>query len=141
MTSLEDPGVSGRVPTIERGLADEGELTPTVAFRILANEQRRFVLYLLAERGGTAPLDELAALVSGYGADSSTEQGLPCVAHRRLYHNHLPRLAEHGLVEYDRDDEAVTLTDRGEQLQPYLAFARERESRDVDGMLERSRRS
>ncbi len=140
MTSLDDPGVSGRVPTIEREL-DDGELTPTVAFRILANERRRFVLYLLVDRGGTVPVEELAALVGGYHAEQNPERGLPSPAHRRLYHNHLPRLAEHGIVDYVRDDEAVTLTDRGEQLEPYLAFAREREHEDVDAVLERSRRT
>lgn len=138
MAIPDDSGVSGRVPNIEQEFTDEGELRPSVAFRILADVHRRFVCYLLVERGGTIPVDELAAHVAGTDpGPGESLQGLPSRAHRRLYHNHLPRLAEHGVVDYDREAEAVSLTDLGEQLEPYLELAREQEREAVEAFLER----
>lgn len=135
MNSVPESGTSGRVPDVEHEVASAGDVTPSVAFRILANEHRRFLLYLLVERGGSAPVDELVAGLAGTDADATPDRGLPGPLHRRLFHNHLPRLAEHGVVDYDRDAEAVSLTEVGEKLEPYLEFAKDREEVDVEAFL------
>lgn len=135
MNSVPDSGTFGRVPDVEREVETAGEVPPSVAFRILADDHRRFLLYRLVERGGTVSLDELVAGLAGTDAEATPDQGLPGPLHRRLFHNHLPRLSEHGIVDYDREAEAVSLTEVGETLEPYVELAKEREGVDVESLL------
>lgn len=37
-----------------------------------------------------------------------------------LYHNHVPRLENHGLVRYDQDRDMVALTERANELEPFF---------------------
>lgn len=121
----------------------DAPLTPGVVFGLLADKRQRFVLYLLADRGGTTTLDELARHLAALENDAPPELITNEIEHRvytSLYHADVPKLADHGLVTYDRDAGAVTLTDTGEGLEPYLEFARERELLDVEGFLDRGQR-
>lgn len=72
-------------------------------FDALAAERRRYVLYYLSQRG-TASVDELTRYVvareTGRSPDSLSKQASEPVA-SELYHKHLPRLADYGLVEFD----------------------------------------
>jgi len=129
----------GSVPDVDGEY--DGALPPGTAFRILADERRRFVLYLLVDRGGTVPVAELADLLAGRNGDDGAvriDSGMPSRVHRRLYHNHLPRLAERDVVDYDPGAETVTLTEFGEKLEPYLEFAKERERDAVRSFLDRA---
>lgn len=78
-------------------------------FDALAGERRRYVLYYLS-RHGAASVDELARYVvareAGRSPDSLTEGATGRVA-SELYHKHLPRLADYGLVEFDPRSEHV----------------------------------
>ncbi|PSP78036.1 hypothetical protein BRC81_08230 [Halobacteriales archaeon QS_1_68_20] len=71
------------------------------AFDCLASSRRRHVLAVLRDRG-TVDRDELARAVADREADSTAD----AVA-VSLYHVHLPKLADAGLV--DVDDETVAL--------------------------------
>ncbi|WP_226021660.1 DUF7344 domain-containing protein [Halomicrobium salinisoli] len=121
----------------------DGPPTPSVAFGLLADKRPRFLLYVLHERGGTMTLDELAPHLAVVENDTTSERLTTEMEERvraRLYHADVPKLAECGLVTYDSDSGAVTLTDAGDGLEPYLKFARERERDDVDAFLRRCRR-
>ena len=80
-------------------------------YRALAALQRRRLLYyLLAEKEST--VEELATVLSGWKA--TTTGTMQTSAGRlelrlSLVHNHLPRLAEAGLIDYDPDDGSVQL--------------------------------
>lgn len=121
----------------------DSPLSPSAIFGILADKQDRFVLYLLTERGGTIPLDELAIVVAAWENDTRSELITKEMEHRvhtRLHHSSIPKLVEYGLVTTTQDSDAVTLTERGEQLDAYLEFAKEQERQDVQQFLEQNQR-
>lgn len=137
MESSHETGTFGRIPTVRQEFRTTGEVTPSVAFKILADEHRRFVCYLLAATDDPIPIQELVSHLSGSDPDPSDPVGgLPNQTHRRLYHNHIPRLAEHGVVEYDREAETVSLTALGEKLEPYLDVAKAHERIDIETILD-----
>lgn len=125
----------------ENGGSRDTSLTPSICFGLLADRRDRFILYHLTERGGTVPLDTLATDVATW--ENKTEPELVTKemeqrAHTRLVHASIPKLADHGIVATTPDREAVTLSDHGEQLQPYLEFAKEHEQEDVQSFLDQS---
>lgn len=80
-------------------------------YRALGATARRRVLYVLANSEAST-VDDLATILSGWtatttgtmvGSDDRAEIAL------RLRHNHLPRLAEAGLVDYDPEAGTVQL--------------------------------
>jgi DNA-binding transcriptional ArsR family regulator len=81
-------------------------------FDILRNARRRHVVELLDEYGGEAEFRELTDAVARRetGAPVSYEE------RKRVYvslrQSHLPRLADAGVVEYDRDRGTVRATPR-----------------------------
>lgn len=126
-------------PPTDSSESGGGELGPSDVFELLADDRDRFVLYLLADRGGTIAIDELARMTAAweYGKkpDEVSRETKRRVA-RRLHHVCLPRLADHGVVTRIDDPDAVTLSADGESLEPYLDFAMDQERRDVDCYLE-----
>lgn len=123
---------------------DDGDLTPGVVFGILADEKHRLILHLLRDRGGTTAVDELAARLVAYqaetGADllpTESERGVATYLHLVV----LPDLAAHEMVTYDPDDRAVTIASGSDRIEPYLEFAKEREPPAVIRFVERCRRT
>lgn len=89
---------------------DQGTLSD-----LLADSRRRQVVSRLAERGRNRPifLDELSAELAELeeGVDESVDT--LAIA---LHHNHLPKLDEAGLIEYDPITHMVTPTFRTDDL-------------------------
>ncbi|WP_115864564.1 DUF7344 domain-containing protein [Halorussus litoreus] len=90
-------------------------MTTETTFDLLGNPVRRNLLAILRESSSierdrlTATLAAEAGDATGFGASEGTEEA----RHRMriaLHHNHLPRLADAGLVTYD--EETVTATNR-----------------------------
>jgi len=85
----------------ENPLPEAALLDDDTRHRILSSKRRRVLLDLLDDRQTPVDLDVLAEAVeireNGGGARS---EGVEPVA-VTLHHNHLPRLAEAGIVEYD----------------------------------------
>lgn len=86
-------------------------MTREATFDLLSSSVRRTLVVTLRE-SGTVGRDELTETLAAAEADGGED------ARRRiriaLHHNHLPRLADAGLVVYD--DETVTPTNRLEAL-------------------------
>jgi hypothetical protein len=75
-------------------------------FALLANRERRHLLYCLRSSPSGVDLEELAACVASF-------RDPPADATRiltRLHHDHLPRLADAGLVAYDDGAGRVEVT-------------------------------
>lgn len=101
----------------------EGESPPRLAedqfyLALAAPQRRRLLYYLLAEQEST--VEELTTVLSGWNATTtgtmhtSSDWSELRVA---LVHNHLPRLADVGLIDYDPQDASVQLA----SLHPQVA--------------------
>lgn len=100
----------------------EDDLSPDVIFDLLMNARRRYVLHYLQERSPIR-LGELAELVAaaerGTTVEHLTSKQRKSV-YTSLYQSHLPKLAERGVIEYDRNRGVIALADRAEKLDAYL---------------------
>lgn len=92
-----------------------------VIYRLLGEPQRRYLLYQL-QNTGQGNVEALATHIATVDPDA-TDAELP-EAKQRVYlslvHNHLPRLADHGVLEYDLRSGDVVLADGFEDLEPLL---------------------
>lgn len=97
-------------------------------FRIAADERRRLALGCLAEHGRLSLpdlADELAEEEHGTAiADVPAEDVTR--TYFDLYHRHVPRLSDAGLVRYEQDRDLISITDRGQQFAGWLDDAVDR---------------
>jgi DNA-binding transcriptional ArsR family regulator len=104
--------------------SDSESLSQGVIYDILSSPRRRFVLYYLREQGGQATVSELADEVAAWENDRSVAE-LSDKQRKRayvsLYQTHVPKLAEVGIIDYDKDSGLVRLTDRATRVNRYLA--------------------
>lgn len=97
-----------------------------VLFDALANRTRRRVAWYLLDESH-ASLDELADVLAGWElaeadvVDATRRDRIAC----GLDHVHLPKLAEAGVVEYDRDAGTVSLAALPETVEELARFAYE----------------
>ncbi|GAB3034624.1 DUF7344 domain-containing protein [Natronobiforma cellulositropha] len=105
----EDTDAQSSTPVRRCASADPGRARIDEALRLLSHHRRRDVLYYLADHD-LASLDALATTVVCRETGVSSER--VDAAERDpvlvdLYHNHVPKLADCGLVEYDRRSGAI----------------------------------
>ncbi|MEF8779259.1 MAG: hypothetical protein V5A46_01100 [Haloferacaceae archaeon] len=89
----------------------------------MSSDRRRFVLNHLEEASSEVTLDELSTAMAAQ--ENDVEPGdLETQAKKRayisLYQTHVPRMAEHGIVEYDSETGYVRLTPKAEPLLAHL---------------------
>jgi DNA-binding transcriptional ArsR family regulator len=80
--------------------------TTSEVFDALGEPRRRRVLYALSDQSGPTDVQTLAEVLAER-EEGRADPGRIQRVHLTLVHNHLPRLAEAGLVEYDPDGETV----------------------------------
>lgn len=94
-------------------LAEETDLSLSERLSLLADPHRRAVLERLDRTEDGVEVETLAARIAAELSDATLET-VDEDEHRRillaLHHNHLPRLADHDLLEYDLDAGLVTAT-------------------------------
>ena len=88
------------------------------------NEHRRIVLGVLAGHGRTLTINDLSKAIVKHNhgipvTDASAELFESITI--ELVHVHVPKLADHGLVEYDRERRLVEPTAQFEQVQSELS--------------------
>ncbi|GAA0225549.1 hypothetical protein ACFFQF_10325 [Haladaptatus pallidirubidus] len=93
------------------------------AFEILTNARRRYTLSYLRSQSGAVSIGELAEAVAAWENDTSVE--LVSSKERKsvytsLYQTHLPKMADAGIIEYDRQRGNVQLNERATELDEYL---------------------
>ncbi|KDE58861.1 hypothetical protein EL22_01715 [Halostagnicola sp. A56] len=126
-------GVGGenefRRRSVESGSSTEPTDRPTViskddAFHLLQTSRRRDVVRYMARADGRVELRDLAEQVAAW-EEETTVESLSSSDRQRvyisLYQTHLPKLDEHGIVDYDKDRGIVERRRRARQLESYLA--------------------
>lgn len=84
--------------------ADLGALTTDEELRILSRSRRRHAIAYLEAADGAVTTEKLATELAALSANKRPADVTGDERRRvliELHHNHLPRLHDHGLVEYD----------------------------------------
>ena len=113
-------------PSERSSAADEqSPLDKDALFHILQNGRRRAVLrYLLAHNDReTFKIGDIAEAVAAWETDLTIQEVTASQRKRvyvSLYQHHLPKLASHGVIEYDSSRGTVDPTPRIDRFEPYL---------------------
>lgn len=92
-------------------------------FDLLADSRRRILLTRLDSHAKVPAVADIARDIAEYEHGAPVEESRDEVVQRihvSLYHRHVPRLEDAGIVTYDQDRNTVALTERGER---YAALA------------------
>ena len=99
------------------------------ACSLLAQSERRYLLYQLAEREDVR-LEDVVTQIAAWEHDERAGQ-IDRDTRQRVYvslvHNHLPRLADYEIIDYDLRSGDVVLTDGFEDVRPLLEQFRQTE--------------
>lgn len=103
--------------------SSETELSQDVVFDILSSPRRRYVLYYLRTTEDSIKLTDLAEQVAAWEnntePDEITEQERKRV-YVSLYQTHIPRLAEAGIIDYNKETGDIALSSEGKDIDDYL---------------------
>lgn len=103
-------------------------LSMTMVFSVLSDRRRRYVLHVLREQELPITLPELADEVARKemeGAKTEVPAETLERVHISLWHSHVPKLSDVGIVEHNREQGTVTLAETADQLEPYMAAVTE----------------
>lgn len=92
-------------------------LSKTKIYRVLANSRRRHALQILCKSNSSIPLADLAADIASRELDESDETDNEEYIERvliSLYHTHVPKLEDMGIVEFNATKRTVSLSDSEE---------------------------
>ncbi|ELY57602.1 DUF7344 domain-containing protein [Natronolimnohabitans innermongolicus] len=99
------------------------------ACSLLSESERRFLLYQLAERRD-ANLEDVVTQIAAWEHDAHPIE-IDKEVRQRVYvslvHNHLPRLQDYGIIEYDLRSGDIVLDDGFEDIKPLLEQFRQTE--------------
>ena len=97
-----------------------------VAFELLADARRRYAIYCLRTRDqpiGVADLaGDVAAELRDEPVDAVPDDAVEAT-YAALYHVHLPKLDDEGIVRFRRDRACVSIGENEDALAPYLSLA------------------
>lgn len=95
--------------------SDERTIDWSPIYESLADGQRRRALQFLAQTTGAVDLAEITDYLLETDDELQDDGSADRIA-LRLYHVHLPRLADAGLIRWTADRQTVSLTDLGLRL-------------------------
>ncbi|WP_336036861.1 DUF7344 domain-containing protein [Halobacterium yunchengense] len=111
--------------SIDVDLASEQRLSDDKVFHLLQNRRRRAVIRYLRGTDETVSMRDIAEQVAAWEHDTSVA-ALDSDERQRvyipLYQNHLPKLDDEGVIEYDQSRGTVKRTPVADQLERYLTL-------------------
>ncbi|GAA0248478.1 hypothetical protein ACFFQF_07010 [Haladaptatus pallidirubidus] len=114
------------VDTQERHPGDEVNLSFETLFDVLGSSRRRFVLSNLSESPTPVRIDDLAECIAAAEEGRATTDVTPEMMNEieiLLYHVHLPKMADVGLVTYDASAGIVEPGEAIDGAHQYLELA------------------
>ncbi|KTG08391.1 hypothetical protein AUR64_19360 [Haloprofundus marisrubri] len=104
-------------------LDTETPLSKDQLFHILQNRRRRDVLWYLRGTEGSVRMRDIAEQVAAWENDTTVEALMSDQRQRvyiALYQEHLPKLDEDGVIDYNKSRGIVERNDVADQFDPYL---------------------
>ncbi|MCU4924552.1 hypothetical protein OB905_00940 [Halobacteria archaeon AArc-dxtr1] len=106
--------------------ASSPELSSDDVFHLLQTSRRRDVLTQLREADNPLDIRTLSERIAAREHDTTVET-LDSTQRQRvyisLYQTHLPKLAEHGVIDYEKDRGIVSRRPEADELDPYLELS------------------
>ncbi|MFC4359791.1 hypothetical protein ACFO0N_17740 [Halobium salinum] len=129
-----DDHVEGRSEGAAPPAADDGEpdsgATPDEVFDVLSNRRRRYTLHYLGRRSGeVVEVRDVAEQVAAWENEKPVERVDRAErkrVHTALHQFHLPKLDDHGFVDYDSRRGRAALGETAAGLDVYLDVVSER---------------
>lgn len=90
-------------------------------FSLLADDRRRVVLHYLSRRVGAVPLGDVAERIALREDDLSRDRYERILT--GLFHVHVPKLTDAGIVRFDEYEETVELLPPADAVRPFLDLA------------------
>lgn len=92
---------------------DTSELNQT--FELLTHPYRRYVLYYLSRESDVVSIDALATAIARWNGDHTETGRTPNIDEivTGLHHNHLPKLANAGIITFGPERESIELGESG----------------------------
>ncbi|ELZ20372.1 DUF7344 domain-containing protein [Natrinema limicola] len=113
----------GESPRTSESIANSADLSLDEIYHLLQTQRRRDVLRYLRTADDRVRLRDLAEQVAAWEQETTVDNLTSDERQRvyiSLYQSHLPKLDNHGIVNYDKDRGWVEPTPHIKQLQPYL---------------------
>lgn len=107
----------------EESPQQSGSLSEETIFQLLSHSHRLALLDCLNKYDETLTLADLSEEVASEMVEEPLEEiDAESVkeVYISLYHSHIPRLEAHNIVQYDHEQDLVTLDFRGDQLVTYM---------------------
>ncbi len=101
------------------------ELSVDTVLRLFGERRRRLIVNRLSQHDVALPLADVAKEVVAEKNDVAlpeTDDDVVLSVYLALYHNDIPRLEDHGIVEYEREKDVVRLSGDSERLLELLAL-------------------
>lgn len=108
---------------IANRLPRNGSLSTEEIFSVLSNRRRRYTLHYLLQNGADTNVSEIAEQLAAW--ESNTEPAkIDSETRKRTYtalqQNHLPRMADIGVIDFNKDRGTIEPTESLQELDIYL---------------------
>lgn len=103
----------------DQGDSPSESLSKDAVLELLSHHRHRRLLSCLRTHDGALPLPDLADEIATREHDATIDE-VPADEVKRiymsLYHRHIPKLEDYGVVQYNQERDMVVLVDGAEQL-------------------------